>query len=55
MPLCMAIFLTILVKFVWYFTIILENVGHLNMPQSIHWKAFELSFHLAIRLRVGGE
>ena len=33
--------------------IILGNVGHLNIPWSIRCKAFKLSFHLAIRLRVG--
>ena len=36
----MAIFLAIFGEIVWHFTIILENVGYLNMPWSIHWKAF---------------
>ena len=47
---CTYIYSTIFGEIVWYFTIILENVGQLNMPWSIHWIAFELSFHLAIRL-----
>ena len=47
------IFKPYLVKFVWYFTIILENVGHLNMPWSISLESIgiKLSFGNKIKGR----